>query len=404
VCAVNGSVLHRRRIERYARLLDEASGARRHHSRTSIDDELATMLMVGQRLADATPEVHPTEEFRRDTRAMLLAVAERDGIGRTARTDAPEIQLTAPAVGRATVGTIHQSASRAPKQRGPKTRLTANHGRTRGAILVGLAVGTLALSGISAASGEAMPGDTLYGMKRSAENAQIALAGSNQSKGELYLEFASTRLNEAEAVQPTLKSVSNVLRDMDSQEKTGAKLLFTDALKNKDASALTTVNTFVAGQSRRLSDWTDGLADPGLRSRALDSQTVLDMIRTRSAEIAQALSCPSTVRITGTDAFGPEPSCQSGALAAPPTPNTHRGAGSPAGTPTALSSGSTKGKTTEHTVTPSTGPGGTTPSASPTVPPPGSGGGTPTASPTPENSPTYNGGLLGTVGKILGGL
>ena len=40
VCAVNSSVLHRRRSERYAQLLDEASGARRHHARSSVDDEL----------------------------------------------------------------------------------------------------------------------------------------------------------------------------------------------------------------------------------------------------------------------------------------------------------------------------------------------------------------------------
>ena len=57
-----------------------------------------------------------------------------------------------------------------------------------------------AVSGMSAASGDAIPGDALYGVKRSTEQAQLALAGSDVSRGQLHLEFARTRLAEAGAL------------------------------------------------------------------------------------------------------------------------------------------------------------------------------------------------------------
>src|SRR5207245_7569974 len=93
--------------------------------------------------------------------------------------------------------------------------------RARGAVLVGLAAGTLALSGMSAASGNAMPGDPLYGVKRSTESARLALAGSDISRGQLYLEFARNRLAEAQAIGPNGAGLSGMLDDMDAETRDG---------------------------------------------------------------------------------------------------------------------------------------------------------------------------------------
>ena len=105
---------------------------------------------------------------------QLVATAEREGIGVTARPE-PEDQRA-----RASAGRVWPASPGA---------------RARGAIVVGVAAGTLALSGVSVASGDAMPGDALYGVKRSTERAQLALAGSDLTRGQLYLDFARTRLH-----------------------------------------------------------------------------------------------------------------------------------------------------------------------------------------------------------------
>lgn len=314
---MNASVLNRRRIERYAQLLDEAKGARRHHARLPIDDELANMLTAGKALTAVKLAVEPSDEFRRDTRAMLLACAERDGIGATAKSTARElITTTPPAIGRASVGTVHESASRRrlfKTQGGSKARLTTSRSRARAAILIGLAVGTLALSGISAASGNAMPGDALYGMKRSAEDAQITLARTPVEKGGYYLDFASTRLGEAEQAKPTSDTIKVTMATMDSQTTIGAKLLLTDAFRHRDMQALTTLDQFTVEQRAQLNDWLKELGSTGSTyAYAIHSMSILDQIHVRSNEIKAALNCSSSPTLLGTDRFGPEPSCTGG--------------------------------------------------------------------------------------------
>jgi hypothetical protein len=389
---VNAPALHRRRIERYAQLLDEANGARRHHTRSPIDDELAYMLAVSQDLTAATPSVSPSDEFRRDTRIMLMAAAERDGIGRTAKVDTPDLFVSRPAVGRASVGTVHESAARRflPRQRGPKARLTTNRARTRAAILIGLAVGTLALSGISAASGDAQPGDALYGMKLQGENTQLALARTPVSKGNLYLDFARMRLSESEQTPPTSSTLDSTLARMDEQTIDGAKLLFTDTVNHHNANALTSVNQFIAAQNKQLLGWEQGLPAKSPEAvRALKSITVLGRLQVRATAIGQALNCNSTVKIVGTDSLGPEPLCQNGASAAPSSTTGHHGASITTGVGAAP-------KPAEHAsaTTPSATPKSTPASTAPTT--------AATVAPAPD--PTYDGGLLGTVGHLLGGL
>ena len=77
---MSSSLFHRRRAERLAQLLDEASGRPRHHTRSTLDGELAGYVRLGDVLA-RTAGVHasPTTEFRSSLRAMLVATAEREG-------------------------------------------------------------------------------------------------------------------------------------------------------------------------------------------------------------------------------------------------------------------------------------------------------------------------------------
>ena len=47
---MNASLFDRARAERFAQLMDEANGGRRHHARSRLDDELAELVATSQRL------------------------------------------------------------------------------------------------------------------------------------------------------------------------------------------------------------------------------------------------------------------------------------------------------------------------------------------------------------------
>ncbi|MFI6699125.1 DUF5667 domain-containing protein [Streptomyces sp. NPDC050509] len=75
----------------------------------------------------------------------------------------------------------------------PRSRWTK--GLAAGGLTVGVAAG--AFGGVAAASSDALPGDSLYGLKRGMEDFKLNLAGDESDRGELYLDHASTRLSEA---------------------------------------------------------------------------------------------------------------------------------------------------------------------------------------------------------------
>ncbi|MFJ2260120.1 DUF5667 domain-containing protein [Streptomyces sp. NPDC087844] len=75
----------------------------------------------------------------------------------------------------------------------PRSRLSK--GLAAGGLTVGVAAG--AFSGVAAASSDALPGDSLYGLKRGMEDLKLGMADGSSDRGELYLDQASTRLSEA---------------------------------------------------------------------------------------------------------------------------------------------------------------------------------------------------------------
>ncbi|MFF6881306.1 DUF5667 domain-containing protein [Streptomyces sp. NPDC012474] len=75
----------------------------------------------------------------------------------------------------------------------PRSRLAK--GLTAGGLSVGVAAS--AFGGVSAASSEALPGDSLYGLKRGIEDVKLGLADGADERGRVYLDHASTRLREA---------------------------------------------------------------------------------------------------------------------------------------------------------------------------------------------------------------
>ncbi|MFG1668235.1 DUF5667 domain-containing protein [Streptomyces sp. Y7] len=76
----------------------------------------------------------------------------------------------------------------------PRSRLAK--GLTAGGLSVGVAAG--AFGGVAAASSDALPGDSLYGLKRGIEDFKLnVLSDGDDERGRGYLDQASTRLSEA---------------------------------------------------------------------------------------------------------------------------------------------------------------------------------------------------------------
>ncbi|MCH0563117.1 MULTISPECIES: DUF5667 domain-containing protein [unclassified Streptomyces] len=76
----------------------------------------------------------------------------------------------------------------------PRSRLAK--GLTAGGLSVGVAAG--AFGGVAAASSDALPGDSLYGLKRGIEDFKLNyLSDNDDERGRSYLDQASTRLSEA---------------------------------------------------------------------------------------------------------------------------------------------------------------------------------------------------------------
>jgi hypothetical protein len=285
---VSFDFLDRRGAERFAELLDESIGGRRH-SRGHADDNLAELVAVAHSVTAAKPEIQVDAEFRTGLRAMLVATVERDGIG--AGLDHAAEPAATPAEGRA----------------GLRGRLLGGGGRrtrARGAIVIGVAAGALAVSGISAASENASPGDALYGVKRSTERAQLAMAGSDVSRGQLSLDFARTRLAEAAAMPGDDAGFAGVLDDMDNSTRKGVRLLDTSAVARRDVKPLATVDAFADQQRQTLMPALDRLS-PANQERAATSLALLDAVNRRTGDLRAGLNC-ATVLSSGADTLGPK--------------------------------------------------------------------------------------------------
>jgi hypothetical protein len=135
--------------------------------------------------------------------------------------------------------------------------------------------------GAAAASTRALPGDTLYGLKRQIEAAQLALARGDMGHGRELLEQADARLTEAERLTAgengsdpaTQALVGQALREMAADVTAGAADLTEAYEETGDEQAMILLDRFVLDQRERLQDLMD-LLDPSLRplARALADQ------------------------------------------------------------------------------------------------------------------------------------
>ncbi|CCH35309.1 DUF5667 domain-containing protein [Actinosynnema sp. NPDC047251] len=250
----------------------------------------------------------------------------------------------------------------------------------RGRLAVALAAAlclVFSLAGMSLLlSRDALPGDALYGVKRTAESASLGLTFGEESKGYKRLEFAAARISEIETLVDRYRDSGGgplgghltALTDFDADAAAGSRVLAAHGTGSdgtgSDERTLGSLREWATSQTTRLGDLRDRLpAEAATRSGT--SLDLLGRIAQRAADLAARSRC-ATVTTGEVDEVGPVPA--TGECSAPPI----------APSPSATQPSGTSIAVTPTPAGPTTSTSAPAPTA--TAPAPGSGGTTPPTS------------------------
>lgn len=145
--------------------------------------------------------------------------------------------------------------------------------RRRLALATALVASTLGMGGMASASASALPGDTLYPVKRGIEGVELALKRGDADRGAFRLELAAERLAETSElaqrrdVADTLKA--HTLTEYNQQAEDGSEALLLSFKATSDHANIVTLNRFAAAAYDRLTALEGRLS--GAAATALES-------------------------------------------------------------------------------------------------------------------------------------
>jgi hypothetical protein len=338
----------------------------------SVDEALAGELAVVALLRRAGSSAGPDPDARGRMRQRILDdLAERPPVRQPQQPAAAYRQGRA---GRASRGT-HSSRRRPPSRDDVYARRRPG---ARGRLVVALAAALCLVLSLGATSlllsRDALPGDSLYWVKRTAETASLGLSFGDEAKGRRHLGFASSRLDEIQSMvtrddaagSGATSRYLSALDDFDANSAAGARQLAA-AGANGDDAMLASLRTWTDAQTQRLTTVRAELPGEAM-SRSATSIALLDRIRDRVSVLIDRTRCMSVTSGTS-DALGPLPAAD------PCTPRsaTNNGpapagqGGARGGTPASSAGGSAS--TTPTATTPA--PGGAHPTPTNLLPLPG---------------------------------
>ncbi|MGH3772288.1 MAG: DUF5667 domain-containing protein [Pseudonocardiaceae bacterium] len=259
------------------------------------------------------------EDFARTVDNELCDVSDRTGLDRALRRELAVVAVLRQAGG--TVGPVPEERDRM-RQRVMAEFASVVHegnspvlplvtarrrrwipGEARGRLIVAAAAALCLLASLSGMSfllsRDALPGDALYTVKRSAESAELGFTFGDQPKALKHLEFAGDRVseieimaNQADAAGTWSQGQAKFLRaldDFDSDATAGARLLTGLALGGKPAS-LPALRSWAEQQKARLAALRAAL--PLRISARLDSTLgLLDRVVTRASALSMRSAC-----------------------------------------------------------------------------------------------------------------
>jgi hypothetical protein len=271
-------------MRRQARLAQEFAAALEGRGVTSAyrDPALAPLLSLAQGL-QAVP-LAPAPDFRDSLRQRLVAVA-----------------TVAPA----------PVAEPSPVER---ARIWVEGWRVQKALAATAAsmAAVVGFTGVSVAASRSLPGDALYGVKRTAEGVQVSMARNDVNRGKRHLQHAETRLDEiadlvgsdlalaptpAPAGQITVAfggsrstKVSSALKAMDTDTRDGTRLLFEAYADSQDEDVLVVVRDFTARQREHLGQVLDSLPTDA-HAAAEASLSLVSSLHLRATQLLSVGTC-----------------------------------------------------------------------------------------------------------------
>jgi hypothetical protein len=361
-----------------------------------------------QALEEQSPQgaaaVQPEEPAEQADRGTLLALA--NGLGELPKPELdPEVKVVQRAQLVAAMETMFAEGGAStgptvPEQRGkgahrasplrklrPRSRWAK--GLTAGGLTVGVAAG--ALGGVAAASSDALPGDSLYGLKRGMEDISLGMTNGDADRGEAYLDQASTRLSEARRLMEraragdmdheSLSEVRRTLNGMKHDATEGHRLLHSAYQQGGSIGPIQTLDSFSRSHRESWSSLRDRLpvqlTDIGakvssvfeaMEQEVAPLQSLLPRTPGRSAESKRSGTPQDGHGLSGTDRPAPTASAPPGGPAVNGT--TPKPSGSVSSPAEGVLHGGTDGLLDglpENGTTPSPDVGNSTPPAPPDV-------------------------------------
>jgi hypothetical protein len=285
----------RARAENFAHAVDHGP---RHSSRLSDDPELMEAVELVGRLRTAGA-VAPRPEFSAELRHRLLQQAA----ARAATTTPTVLRSTPDSSDEPPREDVDASVTEFRHRRGRRIRLVAS---TAALVLLGGGIGS------AAAAQQAMPGDTLYGMKRSIENVSTNVSVGDDSRGRRDLEHAMTRLAEVRKLAESGGSVATINGTLDifsAQARKGVSRLVASYQQDGDVSSITAITTFITRARQALGELAPTLPPESLKS-AVEALATIEQLAQHTTVACPKCELPKPAKIANRPSVNPgtEPS------------------------------------------------------------------------------------------------
>lgn len=275
----------------------------------------------------------PTTDFQADLRRQLVALApellsERSPLPNDGEADQPEEPGTASA---------QPAATRRARRTIGRPLVVFGSAAAVLVLLLGLTVWL---------SGNALPGDALYGVKRASENVELSVTRGDTARGTKYLEFAANRAAEtakligrstaAAGPRPGADAISShvsglvisTLATGDEQTREGASLITEAAVARVDRAVLAPLPPWTTRQHAALAAIEKQLPAGPAKTAAARSLALVNQVAKRVAALRTSIGC-ACVTAAKSDSLGPLPctACPSTPTSrtTPTVPPTQRG-------------------------------------------------------------------------------
>lgn len=349
------------------------------------------MLSVARALRETRTTAGPDPDFRVTLRRRVVAVASvhaPDPVGRVrgGRPARPP-QTRAPL---APAPLTPSPLTAAPLTRSRRAgRIDRRWQHPRLAFLAGGLAALILVAGVALlASRQAVPGDTLYPIKRGGEGLELALVSDPQRRGMQQLTFAERRLTEVHElvrrngvpapvapIDPPGSITGAVLaiqalQDMDVETAEGTALITGYAVRQASGQSLGALADWTTAQRGRVATMSAQVGGV-LSNRAAQSTALLDRIQGRLTALHANLTC-GCLSATGSDDLGPLPCSRcvpGGSAPRGPAGGDPTGDSAEPTAPTGSPDPSLSGRPTDRTGGPDERPTSTAPPATPALPP-----------------------------------